>query len=237
MSAVSTMILNALTMTGELDSEVSSLSAGQQRYHLSRFASFIDSWSIQRNFIFTVHITSFALTTSKGSYTIGNGGDFNMVRPTRLVDPCYIRDGDGFDIMLDIIDYQAYNYLIDKDTDGSFPRYLYYDMGHSATSTGTLYFWPEPQAGLSTYLNTLQPLANVSTLSQNLIFPPGFQRAIETNYAIESAPGFIQVSQELVRIASESKAALKALNSPAPISRLDYGVVRDGGRVSILWGP
>jgi hypothetical protein len=60
--------------------------------------------------------------------------------------------------------------------------------------------------------------------------------AIETNFAIAAAPGFVPVSQELIKIARESKAAIKTTNLTHPVMRLDYGV---GGhfRSNFLSGP
>ena len=223
-------------MTGEKTISVSSLTTAEQDYHLSRLNSMIDSWSLNTNLIFTIFQTSFALTASQGEYTIGNGGNFNMTRPIRIIDPCFIRDGDGTDSMLEILDHEAYGEIWEKTTDGTIPRYIYYDAGYSATSTAKLFFYPEPDSGVSTFINTMQPLGSFSTMSHNVLFPPGYQRAIETNYAIESAPGFAPVSQELVKIARESLAAVKGVNLQAPISRLDYGVGA-GMKSNILTGP
>ena len=213
MPAVSTMILNSLIMTGEKTIQVSSLTTAEQNYHLSRLNSMLDSWSNERLLIFTLSQTSFALTASQGSYTIGNGGDFNMTRPTRIVDPCFIRDADG-----------------------SYPVYLFYDQAYSATSTATVRFWPEPDSGLSTFINTLQPLATFSAFSSVISLPPGYQDAIETNYAVRSALGLVPVSPELMAIARQSKAAIKTTNLSAPVMRLDYGVT-GGIHSNILTGP
>ena len=236
MPIVSTMILNSLVMTGEKTIEVSSLTTAESNYHLSRLNSMIDSWSNDRLLIFALSQTSFALTASQGSYTIGNGGDFNMTRPTRIVDPCFIRDADGNDSELKLIDAQAYGRIVDKDADGTYPVYLFYDYGYSATSTGTLRFWPEPDSGLSTFINTLQPLQTFSAVSSNLLLPPGYQDAIETNYAVRSALGVGPVTPELMALARQTKAAIKTTNLSAPVMRLDYGVT-GGIHSDILTGP
>ena len=235
MPATSTMILNSLVMTGE-KSLGATLDTDEQRYYLSRINSMIDSWSNEGLMINALSQTSFALTASQGSYTIGNGGDFNMTRPTKVVDPCFIRDTSNVDIELQIIDMIAYGRLAQKNIDGSYPSYLAYDYGYSATSTATVYLWPEPAASLTLYINTLQPLTNLSTMSQNLILPPGYQDAIESNFAIRSAPGFITVSQDLKDHAKAAKAAIKTTNLRVPVSRLDYGVTGYPNS-SILTGP
>ena len=236
MPSVSTMILNSLIMTGEKSIQVSSLTVAEQDYHLSRMNSMMDSWSQERMMVFQISQTSFALTASQGSYTIGNGGDFNMTRPTKLVDPCFIRDADGNDSPLTILDAQAYGRIVDKDADGTYPVYIFYDSGYSVTSTATIRFWPEPSSALSTFINTLQPLQTFGAVSSVLILPPGYQDAIESNYAVRSAMGVVNVSQDLKDMARQTKAAVKTLNAPAPVMRLDYGV-SGGSQSNILTGP
>ena len=235
MPAVSTMILRGLRLTGE-KVRGGTLTANEQTECLDEINSMLDSWSNERLMIHAVSQTSFALTASQGSYTIGNGGNFNMTRPTKIIDPCFIRDDQGNDTPLQLINTEAYGRIGDKDSDGSYPRYLYYDHGFSGTSTATVYFWPEPIGGLSTFINTLQPIATFSTLSQNLLLPPGYQRAIEYNYAVEASGGFTNVDPSVAMIARQSKAAIKSQNLPAPVSRLDAGV-GGGLRTTIIIGP
>ena len=234
MPAVSTLIVNSLILTGEKTIQVSSLTTAEQNYHLSRLNSMMDSWSNERLMIHQYSQTSFALTASQGSYTIGSGGNFNMTRPTKIVDPCFLRDADNTDTPLQIINAETYGRIPDKTLDGTYPQYLYYDAGYSATSTATLFLYPEPQAGLTLFINTYQPLQTFSTISVTLQLPPGYQDAIELNYAVRSALGVVSVSPELERAAMKAKAAIKSQNLPAPISRMDFSY---GWRGDILSGP
>lgn len=236
MPAVSTLVMNALVLSGEKTIEASSLSTAEQSYHLSRLNSMLDSWSNERLMIFQLSQTSFALTASQGTYSIGSGGDFNMIRPTKVVEPCFVRDSDNADTPLDIINAEAYGRLVLKTTDGTYPAYLFYDYGYSATSTATIRLYPEPISGLTLFINTLQPLSTFAAMSGSIVFPPGYQDAIEFNYAVRASIGFTQVSGELMALAAKSKAAIKTVNLPAPVLRLDYGV--GGGMHSdILSGP
>jgi predicted secreted protein len=236
MPIVSTMILNSLVMTGEKSIEVSTLTTGEQNYHLSRLNSMMDSWSNERLMIYQIQQTSFALTASDGTYTIGNGADFNMTRPIRIIDPCFTRDTDNTDIPLNLIDADTYGRIVDKTLGDVTPNYLFYDAGFSATSTATIRLYPLPDSGLTLFINTLQPLQTFASVSTNLLLPPGYQDAIETNYAVRSALGVVPVTPELMAIARQTKAAIKTTNLTAPIMRLDYGVTGSGG-YSILTGP
>lgn len=235
MPVVSTMVLNSLIMTGEKDIAVTSFTSNETSYHLSRLNSMMDSWSNERLMIFQLSQTSFALTASTVSYSIGPGATFNMTRPTQIVNPCFVRDSQNYDSQLQIINMEAYGRLALKPSSGSYPSLLAYDHGFSATSTATVYLYPGPTAGLTLFLNTIQPLTNFSTFTQTLQLPPGYQDAIETNYAVRSALGLIPVSNDLKEMAKMTKAAIKSQNLTAPVSRLDYSISMV--RSNIITGP
>lgn len=236
MPQISTMILNSLVMSGEKSLDISTFTQNETSYHLSRLNSMMDSWSNERLFVPYLSQTSFALTTSTIAYSIGPGGAFNMPRPMRLVDPCFIRDTSNVDTELEILNMESYGRITQKNASGSYPSYIAYDGGYSATSTATIYLWPGPVASLTLFINTLQALQTFSTVTVTLQLPPGYQDAIEANYAVRSAIGVIPVSADLKDLARTTKAAIKSHNLPAPISRLDYGVT--GGYVSnIITGP
>src|SRR3972149_11634107 len=107
MASVSTMILRSLRMTGE-KIRGGTLNSNEQIECLAELNSMLDSWSNENLLIHSLSQTSFALTASQGTYTIGSGGDFNMTRPTRIVDPCFVRDTDDSDTPLKLIDMATY---------------------------------------------------------------------------------------------------------------------------------
>lgn len=193
----------------------------------------MESWANERLMVHTLSQTSFPLTASVGTYTIGPGATFDMTRPTKIVDPCFTRDSDSTDIPLNLIDADTYGRILDKTMGDTTPSYLFYDYGYSATSTATVKLYPLPDSGLTLFINSLQPLQTFSTVTHTLMLPPGYQRAIEYNYAIEAAGGFTEVDPSVAMIARESKAVIKKQNLPAPIMQLESGVVGS----SILVGP
>lgn len=235
MPAVSTMILRSLRLTGE-KRRGETLTSNEQTECLSELNAMLDSWANERLMIHTISQTSFALTASDGTYTIGVGGDFNMTRPTKLVNPCFTRDSDDTDIPLNIIDADTYGRILDKTLGDLTPQYIFYDYGYSSTSTATIRLYPLPQSGLTLYINTLQPFTNFSTMSHSLSLPPGYQRAIEYNYAIEAAGGLTEVDPTVAMNARQAKAVIKRLNAPLTPMSLDHGV-GGGLQTSIITGP
>ena len=227
------MILRALRLIGE-KAVAGTLSSDEQTAYLADLNTMMESWSLERLMVYQLLQESKALTASTGSYTIGTGGAFNTTRPTKIVDPCFIRDSDDIDREVTLIDAPTYGRLCNKTLDSTYPQYLFYD-GAFASSLGTIYLYPEPAASLTLYINSWKQLQTFALISTTVVLPPGYQRAIEFNLAIELAGGFTNVSQEVAKIARESKAAIKAFNAPAGVLRLPGGVAGHG-RASILTG-
>lgn len=236
MATASSMIMRSLIMNGEKPLD-GSLTSAEQTHYLAALNSMLESWSLERLMVPHLRQESFSLTVSTVSYTIGSGGAFNTDRPTKIVDPCFIRDSANLDTPVEIIDDVSYGRIVLKSSGNTYPAYLNYDQGFSATSTGTINVYPAPSSGLTLFINSwkqLQSFANISTVA---LLAPGYQRAIESNFSIEAAAGYKAVSAEVIKIAKESKAAVKGINIPDSIMTLDAGIVGVRPRNSILTGP
>ena len=203
---------------------------------LAELNTMLESWGTERLMCYQILENSTALTASTVSYTVGTNGAFAVARPTKIVDPCFIRDASGYDTPLTLIDAEKYGRIVDKDAGFTVPTHLYYDMGYGTTSTATIYVYPAPSASLNLHINSWRQLQSFGNVSTTVLLPPGYQLAIESNFAVHLAAGLTPVSTELARIARDSKAALRSLNVPAPVSRLDVGVVSGSG-ANIFTGP
>lgn len=231
------MILRSLRLIGE-KARGATLTTAEQAECLASFNAMLESWSIERLACYQVIQESFGLTASTTAYSIGTNGSFATNRPTRIVDPCFVRDSSNVDTKLELINVDAYGSIPMKSGSTGYPRYLYYDQGFSSTSTATINIYPPPQANLTLFINSVKQLGSVSTISTNVSFPPGYERALVFNYAIEEAGGLTSVAPEVAKIAKESKALIKTLNLPSTVMELDYGAVLSGrSRGNILEGP
>ena len=233
MATASTMILSSLIALGEKQIG-GTLSSDEQTHYLSKLNAMLDSWSTERLLVYQILQESKALTAGTVSYTIGSGGSFNTTRPTRIT-YAFIRDSNSADTYLDLINYQSYADLVLKSTGNTYPRYLFYDTADAA-GLATLFLYPAPQASLTLYIQSWKQLTQFATISETVVLPAGYQRAIEANFCIEAAPGFLPASQEAIRIADESKGAIKRMNMPSPVMKMDVGIIR-GRRNSIITGP
>lgn len=224
MATPSTMIIRALQMLGG-KTIGGTLTSAEQTAYLDVLNAMMESWSLDRLMCYQVVQESQALTASVGSLTIGSGGTWNTTRPTKIVDPCFVRDANNIDYPLQIINAEAYGRIINKTIDGTYPRYIFYDAAYVA-GLATIYLWPEPQSGLTLYINSWKQLQTFAAIGTTVVLPPGYQRAIESNLAVELAAGYRPVPPETALIARQSKAAIKSVNLPDTMMRLDPGVVR-----------
>jgi len=238
-----TMILSALRKLG-LKAPGDTLTSAEETAHLGDINAFMDSLGIERLMVPYITEDSLSLTSSDGVYTIGPGADFNTVRPLRI-EQAWIRDSDDADTPVEVFNDKAYNSIPLKTVDGSYPSYLYYDSGFqyrgqgltgAGVGWGTIKLYPEPGSGLTLYITSLKPLQQFGTLDVPIQLPPGYQRFIEHNLALELA-GDMPIPAVVVDIAKKSKAAIKSFNLPGVFLRLDAGIVSSVHRGSILTGP
>jgi hypothetical protein len=234
-AAVSTMVITSLIAIGD-KAIGGTLSASEGTHYLGKFNSFLESLSQERLMIYQVTTDSFPLVANTSTYSIGPGGTVNTDRPNRIVN-AYVRDSANFDHELNVIDQASYWDIGSKAQTATYPSVVYYDNSFSATSTGTLHFAPVPSEVNTVYLNSWKQLTAVAHLSTNVLLPPGYQRMIESNFALEVSPGLVDPPAMLVKIARDSKAALKGVNAPVVISRMEAGAVLGASRGNILSGP
>lgn len=234
MATASSMILRSLRLIGEKPVG-GTLTSAEQTAYLSDLNAMLDSWSIQNLLCYQIVQENFPLSTSVGTYTIGSGGTFNTTRPTRIIH-AFIRDASNLDNEVTIISKESYNQFTLKTTSGSYPEFLYYDAAF-VTSLATIYLYPEPSASLNLYIDSWKRLQSFTAITDTVSLPPGYQRAIEFNFAIEVAGGFRAVPPEVIKVAKDSMAAIKRANLPEGIMRMDNGIAVQHGSGSILSGP
>src|SRR3990167_4831170 len=192
MAAVSTLVLRSMRMIGEKH-RGDTLDANEQVECLDEFNTFLEALNNEKLIAYSVTQDSHLMSVSTATYTIGPGATIDTARPTKIVDPCWVRDGSS------------------------------YDKGFSATSTATITVYPPPSAVLTLYIHSWKQMQSVSTMSETVMFPSGYRLMFESNFAIHLAAGFTAVSAEVAKLARESKAAIKKLNLPDMVMRLDSG--------------
>jgi hypothetical protein len=171
----------------------------------------IASWSSDEIMVPAVISENFPLVAAQGSYTIGSGGDFNTVRPTKIKAGVFIRDSNGSDHPVYIITREQYLANTLKNVGGR-PSRLYYKPEYPL---GIIYFNMVPTSTESIYFDSLKPITEITDVSVTLALPPNYKRALKYNLALEIAPEFddIKIPELTVTIAKESKEALERTNT------------------------
>lgn len=218
MATASSMIINSLISLG--DKIIGdTLTSAEQTHYLAKLNTFLESCSIERLLVYQIVEEAFTLVIGSNAYTIGSGGNFNTTRPTKLEDTCFI---DYLSTLYPVEVLSERNFTALQTTGLSgMPRNLYYNV---AAPLSTVIFDYLPDVAYSFHLKSWKQLQNFAAIGDTVSLPFGYQRFIESNFAIEISPGFISASPELVKVARESKAAVSSLNNPDSVLRLDLGV-------------
>ena len=178
----------------------------------------IASWANETLMLFQVVQDSLALVPGKKDYTIGEGAyDLNTVRPTEILQS-FVRLN-GVDYPVKIIDRQRYQNIVLKTTQSNFPSWLYYDTGFPAS---TIRLWATPSAVNMLYIDSQKPLAGFANLTDAISLPPGYDRALRLNLAVELMPEYQVSNQRIDQMARQAKAGIKRTNSTPITANLGF---------------
>lgn len=212
MATVRDLIKNSMRLVGIIGS-TETPSADEQADALSALNAMLSSWSTEDLVIYQVTREEFSLTSGDGTYTMGASGDFNTTRPVEIT-RAMLEDQSGIptqEYPIEIITPEEYAQIATKDLQADFPTKLYPDYGNPLV-TVTLY--PVPSAANKLVLYSKKPLTTFTSYSTELTFPPGYEKALKYNLAIEIAPEYgKEPSATIVSQAIESKANIKRKNS------------------------
>lgn len=194
---------------------------------LTALNSMLDSWKIDRLFVYQIVQSSYTWPSATSSRTIGSGGNFSTTRPDRI-QSAFVVDSNSQWYEVEVLQRrEEYDSIVVKTTPSTLPQYLFYDPAYPL---GVIYLWCVPSAQLTLKLNTWQTLQSFGALTTDLALPPGYERAIVYSLAQEYGPEFgVKIPDEVNRIAVAARASVKNLNTPSMVAQVDNGVARLGG--------
>jgi hypothetical protein len=180
----------------------------------TRLNNMLASWSTERLIIYGIETADYDLVTGTNAYTIGPTGAFSGSRPNAIVAAqIVIPSGQRFDLRL--ITTEEWNKIVDRSATSSVPTVLYDDYEYD---NSTLHFWPTPtfnSGTTSVELQIWQPLPVFVTLADTFDLPPGYERAITYNLALELSMVYGRpMTQDAMNVATDSLTKLRALNAP-----------------------
>lgn len=191
----------------------------------------LDHWSAERLMAPVVVRQTAPVTPNVQIVTIGPGGTVNL-----SFTPVWL---DGFGLVLNqtppaeiplarLTDEQ-WRAVVAKTITSTIPTAVHVV---EQTPLWQAELWPVPTgSGLQLVVYVPQPLGKIANGDTQLTLPPGYERMLRANLALELAPEFGAVpSRELVRMASESLAAVKRANQTPETLATDPMLLGRGGR-------
>lgn len=200
--------------------------AAERTDGLTKLNEMLSLWSAERLMVFQVIEETFTLTIGQNVYTIGATGNFNTVRPQKIVDG-YIRDSASIDYPLDVImSLGEYNRIADKVSRAR-PTALYYAQEFPL---GKVHFDSPPDAAYTFKCFSWKPLTAFADLdTTTLVIPSEYLKALRFHLAVDLAPELtVQLDQSVIAQTVASKVIIQNVNrdAVAPV-RFDAAIVRE----------
>lgn len=182
---------------------------------LGRMNALIDSLGGEQMFAYTTTTTTATLTAGDSQLTIGTGLEINVARPVRILPQSFSRVG-GIDYPLLPVTQDEFNNIAIKTLTSVAPAVCYYG---GQASSGTVDFWPVTTASVTLYIVTPTRLSENTSLTTELVIPPGYRRYFEYAVAVEIWPHFFpekDIPIMLVKMAAGAKRSIEAMNYRVP---------------------
>ena len=228
MATAQTIIDRAMRLVGALEAGETP-TAEETTDVLYALNTMLESWRLERLMVYAITDTTKTLTPNDGEYTIGPSQDINTTRPIK-VDSAYVNDS-GTDFPLHVIDKRAWDAIGDKDVTSTFPTHLYYEDTYP---NGKIKLWPVPTAADVLTLALWSPLTSFATAATAVSLPPGYERALAYNLAVDIAPEFqLAIPEAVASIAGHAKTAIRRANTPLIVSTIETAAM-SGERYSIF---
>ena len=180
-------------------------------------------WSLDRQGVHAITKETLAIVSGTSEYSIGSSATFDTTRPNRVTF-AFIRQNNQ-DYALKIIDREWYASRMNKSALTGRPWEMLFEPDYP---TGTLTFYPTPDANYTLHLQSVKPLAVYSLTTDDLALPPEYEQAIEYNLAIAIANRYGKsIGQETAMVADDSLKKLKRLHAQ-PTRRTKTNVTSAG---------
>lgn len=214
------MIKRSMRLIGVLGKDQEP-TAAESSDALNVMNAMLDAWSIERLMVYQIQQITYSWPSGQQTRTIGTAGQFATAWPISIESAFVTYQSQDYPLIV-CNNRTEYDALISKTVQSTIPEILMFDQSYP---TGNLYLYSVPSENVTLKLNTWKPLQSFTALTTDLSLPPGYQRAIEYNLALDIADEYgKQPSATVVTNAAKSKAAIKSLNVPTLVSQLDPGL-------------
>ena len=227
MAATAQTIINrALRLIGAISSGESP-TTDESNDGLTALNAMLESWQLDRLTVFAFQDKTFTLVAADGSITLGAAGNITT-RPDRI-ESVHIT-ASGTDYPVTMVTAGEWYSIASKTVQSDIPEYGYYEPSYPL---GILNLWPVPSAANTLHVVMWTPFTAFASLSTAVSLPPGYERALAYNLAIDIAPEYEKkVSDEVAKGANDSLAAIRRGNNRPMIAGTDLPFLIGNGRGS-----
>lgn len=226
MATAQTTINRALRLIGAISSGESPTS-DESNDGLIALNAMLESWQLDRLTVFAFQDKTFTLVAADGSITLGAAGNITT-RPDRI-ESVYIT-ASSTDYPVTLVTAGEWSSIASKTVQSDIPEYGYYEPSYPL---GILNLWPVPSAANTLHVVMWTPFTAFASLSTAVSLPPGYERALAYNLAIDIAPEYEKkVSDEVAKGANDSLAAIRRGNNRPMIAGTDLPFLIGNGRGS-----
>ena len=176
---------------------------------LFQLNSMLDSWSADGLTMFSERNDLFTLVPGQGTYTVGPTGQFVMPRPVEI-EGAQVRISPSVEYSLDVISNDEYNRITGKGITSSLQRVIAF-LPTYPNAQITLY--PVPSTANVIRITSRAPFTQLSTMTEIVSLPPGYQEAIIYNLAFRVATSMNKpLSAAALEMAQRSLETIKRNN-------------------------
>ena len=201
----------------------------------------ISSWSLNALTVYTKLNSKYTLTNGLPYFTWGIEPDplavvqpdFNSPRPDTIFRAYRIDPGGSYE--LSQIGKEHYDAISEKNAFGV-PDRFYYEPDYP---WGKVYLYPNPDSSCEIEFSVFKKIDKIEYPDDEIMYPPGWDRALAYNLALEVAPEFgLMPSELVVKNAMESLANAKRINIKPKISQTEISSLSlmSGGSFNINTG-
>lgn len=224
------IITRALTTIG-VKAQGEDLSGAEAQDGFRRLNQMIDGWGTETLTMQVTTRTEFALVANQQEYTVGLGGDWDIVRPLFITGCGLILNTvtPPVEIPMAVITDDAYEAIQVKTLTNPLPTLLYYNP---TFPFGTAFLWPNPTNAMNTIaLYTRTAMVGFASLTTQYAFPPGYEAMLEYQLAVRLCAPYTRPLDPLVKqLADEAIGKVKRANIKLTDAALDLGLTSTGRR-------
>lgn len=233
MATAANLIKSSLRLIGAIASGETPTAAETQDA-LESLNHIIEDWSNEGFLIFERSMEEFTMSSGVGSYAIGDGATFDTERPHIIQGVNFKQAGHSEEWQGKVYSTEEWHRICLKTLQTDLPQGIYYNPTYP---NGTIHVWPVPKAAHALILFSLKPITKIESSSDDIVFPPGYEKALRYELADDLADEYGTPNPRLYEKAQKYKANIARTNFDPLILRSDAFGLCESVPYDIYRGP